>query len=171
MREMETVHGRQIADIHNRFGAFLIDWHIRTIPVALWGFWIFFKWFPDYWTASLRGTPGLDTAWQLLEPVLQQDAIMLTGVLSLIPYLLYHPVVELIMNGNTPGKRMMRISVVTLEGNPPSPRQILVRNLWRAIEFLPIGYLWGMLAILHSPQNARTGDIRAGTRVVVDGRH
>lgn len=161
------IAGRKLADYHHRFGAFLIDWHIRTIPIALWGFWVFFEWFPRFWQAAPRGTQVFSVAWQLLQPILQRPDVLWAGLLGMLIYLLYHPVVELLMHGNSPGKRMMHIEVVTPQGNAPSTRQILVRNLWRAIEFLPFAYLWGCLAIIRSPENARTGDVMAGTRVVM----
>lgn len=161
------IAGRKIADYHNRFSAFLIDWHIRTIPIALWGFWVFFEWFPRLWQAAPRGTQVFTVAWQLLQPILHRPEVCWAGLLGLLVYLLYHPVIELLMHGDSPGKRMMHVQVITLQGTPPSARQVLVRNLWRAIEFLPFTYLWGCLAIMRSDENARSGDRLAETRVVM----
>lgn len=157
----------KIADYHHRFGAFVIDWHIRTTPVAIWGFVIFFKWFPGYWNAAVNDNPGLHTAWEMLRSILHEPGMTTSGWLCVAAYLLYHPLVELAMHGDSPGKRMMGVRVVSLDGSRPSARQIVVRNLWRALEFLPIAYLWGTLAILRSDKNARTGDAVAGTRVVM----
>lgn len=157
----------KIADYHHRFGAFAIDWHIRTAPLAIWGFVIFFRWFPDYWNAAVYGNAGLRAAWEMLLPILHEPGIVTAGWLCAIAYLLYHPLVELAMHGDSPGKRMMGVRVVSVGGSRPSARQIIVRNLWRALEFLPMGYLWGVLAILRSDENARTGDVMAGTRVIM----
>ena len=157
-----------IADRHHRFGAFVIDWHIRTIPIALWGFWLFFKWFPLLLQSTAGGRPALADLWQLFLPLLDDPGVAMLGWLSVAAYLLYHPLFELAMHGNTPGKRMMGIRVVGLDGGAPSVRQVLVRAVWREIEFLPVAYLWGMLAIWRSPENARTGDVIADTRVVND---
>lgn len=157
----------RIADIHHRFGAFLIDWHIRTIPLALWGFWVFLLWYPGFWTFARAGLLDFGVAWHVLQPILDRPGIALAGWLSLAAYLLYHPVVELLMQGDSPGKRMMNITVRTLANKKPGARQVLLRNLWRAVEFLPFAWLWGAYAILSSPENARTGDVRTGTRVVM----
>ncbi|MBW3567933.1 MAG: RDD family protein [Proteobacteria bacterium] len=160
----------QFADFHNRFGAFITDWHIRTVPIALWGFAVFARWFPEYWQAGLRGEAGRGIAWAIAKPVIEQPVFITTGIASLVAYLLYHPVVELVMHGDSPGKRMMGISVVTLSGGKPTAWQVLLRNFWRAVEFLPVAYLWGFFAMLRSPENARTGDRLAGTRVVLDAK-
>ncbi|HEX6928777.1 MAG TPA: RDD family protein [Gammaproteobacteria bacterium] len=162
-----TTAGLIPADLHNRFGAFAIDWHIRTSPLALWGFWVFFAWFPEYWRAAVDSAPSLAVAWRELQPVLDLPGVAATGWLTVALYLLYHPLLELAMHGDSPGKRMMGIRVVSLDDSRPTARQVLVRNLWRAIEFLPIAWLWGYIAIRRSPENARTGDIMAGTRVVM----
>lgn len=156
----------KIADLDNRFGAFIIDWHIRTIPIALWGFWLLAEWFPAYWRLGRETGEPLAAAWKALTPLLDRPDVSLTGWLCLLAYLLYHPLVELAMHGDSPGKRMTGITVVSIDGSRPSARQVLVRNLWRAIEFLPVAYLWGMWTMWRSPEHARTGDVRAGTRVV-----
>lgn len=158
---------RPVADLHHRFGAFIADWHIRTIPLALWGFWIFVQWFPGYWKLALDGTRVLDAAWQTLQPVLQQDGVALFGWICFGLYLAYHPLVELAMHGESPGKRMFGITVISIDGARPTARQVLVRNAWRALEFLPFAYAWGALAILRSPDHRRHGDVASGTRVVM----
>ena len=156
-----------IADLHNRFGAFIIDWHIRTIPVALWGFWLMADWFPAYWALGRRGVPPLEGAWQALQPVLDKPGVATVFWLCMVAYLLYHPVIELLRHGDSPGKRMMGIMVVSIDGSRPTGKQVLVRNLWRVIEFLPFAWLLGLWTMWRSPENARIGDARANTRVVL----
>lgn len=160
----------QFADFHNRFGAFMVDWHIRTTPIALWGLWLFADWFSGYWRLAVKTGSPLHAAWEALLPVLDKPDVAFVGWLCVIAYLLYHPLFELAMHGDSPGKRMMGISVVTLDGKKPTAWQVLLRNFWRAVEFLPVAYLWGMTAMLRSPENARTGDRHAGTRVVLNAK-
>lgn len=155
------------ADLNHRFGAFIIDWHIRTIPVALWGFALFFRWFPAYWHESRSGNASLQMAWEHLLPLLDRPGVAASGWVCVIVYLLYHPLIELAWHGDSPGKRMMGVRVVSLDGSRPSARQVLIRNLWRAFEFLPLAYAWGMFSIWRSKDNRRTGDVMAGTRVVM----
>ncbi len=157
-----------IADFHHRLAAFVIDWHIRTIPVAVWGLWLFSRWFPEFFVAA-TGNPheALSLAWTLFAPMLQEPPVHWTGIASLAAYLLYHPLVELLMKGDSPGKRMSGISVRTVNGAVPDAKAILLRNLMRAVEFLPFGYLAGLYAMWRSPEHARYGDRLAGTRVVM----
>lgn len=164
---MQTNRSPIAADLHHRFGAFIIDWHIRTIPLALWGFWVFFLWFPGFQETVRNGTVGFASAWQLLASIIERGDVASIGWLCLLAYLLYHPVFELAMHGDSPGKRMMNITVRTLADDPPGKRQIILRNLWRAVEFLPIAYLLGVVMIVRSADNARIGDARTHTRVVM----
>ena len=158
----------KFADNDARFGAFIIDWHIRTSPIALWGLWIFLRFYPDYWKAVQQGRIGFSVAWDIAKTYMTTPTAVFLGWMCVAIYFLYHPLIELLMHGNSPGKRWMHIKVVSLDGKRPTSGQIIRRNLWRIVEFLPVAYLWGMLAIIHSPERTRPGDIAAKTRVVKD---
>ena len=72
-------------------------------------------------------------------------------------------------DGQTPGKKMMKIRVVQDGGFPLSFRAAAVRNLMRLIDIQPAPS-WGFAAMsmmLH-PQTKRLGDLAAGTVVVRD---
>jgi uncharacterized RDD family membrane protein YckC len=68
--------------------------------------------------------------------------------------------------GQTPGKRAMRVRVVTIEGAPIGWRESLIRNIVRLIDLLPAGYLLGGIVAICSPQSRRIGDYAAGTLAV-----
>jgi len=81
----------------------------------------------------------------------------------------YYVFYEGFRDGQTPGKKAMRIRVVQDGGFPVSFRAAAVRNLLRAIDMQPIAS-WGFAALsmmLH-PRTKRLGDIAAGTVVVRD---
>jgi uncharacterized RDD family membrane protein YckC len=65
--------------------------------------------------------------------------------------------------GATPGKRSMRIRVVTEQGTPIGARESLVRNLLRLIDFLPAFYVLGGIVATASSRSQRLGDMAAGT--------
>jgi hypothetical protein len=81
-------------------------------------------------------------------------------------YLLYHPIVELVMHGQTPGKRMAGVRVVNREGGPPSAGAILIRNAFRLIDAMPSLYVVGLVCTMVTAQRVRIGDMAAGTLLV-----
>jgi len=88
--------------------------------------------------------------------------------LGVLPMLFYFLVLEIIMNGQTPGKLIMNIQVRNMQGGKPSISQHLIRWLFRMLETPYI--FWNgiipIIAILRSPYDQRLGDIVAGTIVV-----
>jgi uncharacterized RDD family membrane protein YckC len=83
---------------------------------------------------------------------------------------LYWTVNEVFFNGQTPGKRVMRIRVVRSDGSPVGLYESAVRNLLRAVDFLPGLYAIGCITMLFNPQHRRLGDIVAGTLLVREER-
>jgi uncharacterized RDD family membrane protein YckC len=68
--------------------------------------------------------------------------------------------------GQTPGKRAMGLTVLNDDGTPVRWPGALTRNLLRAVDFLPVFYGIGLLAMLTSRDFKRLGDLAAGTVVV-----
>lgn len=84
----------------------------------------------------------------------------------LIPSLLYHPVCELVMNGQTPGKKICHIKVISETGGRPSLYQFLLRWIARFIDFTFTATLGAAISYLTSKKNQRLGDMAAGTLVI-----
>jgi uncharacterized RDD family membrane protein YckC len=72
--------------------------------------------------------------------------------------------------GSTPGKRMMGLVVLNDDGTPLAWPAALTRNLLRAVDFLPVLYLGGFLAMVTSRDFKRLGDLAANTLVVYRDR-
>jgi uncharacterized RDD family membrane protein YckC len=68
--------------------------------------------------------------------------------------------------GQTLGKRLLRLRVVDEQGLPLRLPQLVLRNLLRAVDALPLLYLLGGLCVVLSPRLQRLGDLAAGTLVV-----
>ncbi|AGC44894.1 RDD family protein [Myxococcus stipitatus DSM 14675] len=83
---------------------------------------------------------------------------------------LYWTVGEVFFHGQTPGKKALRIRVVRLDGAPVGLYESAVRNLCRAVDFLPGLYAAGCISMLLTPQHRRLGDLLAGTVLVRDER-
>lgn len=68
--------------------------------------------------------------------------------------------------GQTLGKKLLRLQVMDAQGFRLSPVQVVLRNLLRPVDSLPILYLFGGLASLLSSRGQRFGDLAAGTVVI-----
>ena len=96
------------------------------------------------------------------------DSIMIfVGILSLVWGLgsfIYFGAFELLMRGQTPGKRMSKIRVVKSDGFSLDASGIFIRNIFRVVDQIPL--LW--IVPLLSAKAQRAGDMVAGTVVVSD---
>ena len=90
------------------------------------------------------------------------------GVLLILWFALewfYPTVCEVWFNGATPGKKFLGLVVLHADGTPVGLPASLIRNLLRAVDFLPFLYGFGLLAMLLNRDFQRLGDIAAGTVV------
>jgi uncharacterized RDD family membrane protein YckC len=104
------------------------------------------------------------------------------SVLLGIPVLVYYPLMEILTNGQTVGKAIMGIRVITMEGGQASVSQYLIRWMFRTIDF-PVWIffaIWkgavpwyssilafsGIASVIISNKSQRIGDIVAGTIVI-----
>ncbi len=74
-------------------------------------------------------------------------------------------------DGATPGKRIMNLKVVMDDGRPIGWGPALVRNLLWTIDFLPVFFAAGLLAMIVSRDFKRLGDLAAGTIVIHLGEY
>lgn len=135
----------EAAGAGSRFLALMIDWAITTAAAS-----------------------GLATILGLMLPRGVAAAIFVT--LSFFLAWGWHIWFEVRGNGRTPGKRALKLRVIDERGLPVSLYQSLVRNIMRAIDFLPLFYGFGALAALISPLRRRLGDVVAGTLVIRDAQ-
>jgi uncharacterized RDD family membrane protein YckC len=80
----------------------------------------------------------------------------------------YFILFEGLRRGQTPGKRMVGIRVVSDTGNAVGLGAAVARNLLRIADFLPPPYLIGLLLVALHPRGKRLGDMVAGTVVARD---
>jgi uncharacterized RDD family membrane protein YckC len=69
--------------------------------------------------------------------------------------------------GQSPGKRWTGVRVLAENGRPIGWRAAALRNLLRAADALPTGYLVGLVSMSSTSRFQRLGDLAAGTIVVV----
>jgi uncharacterized RDD family membrane protein YckC len=109
----------------------------------------------------------------LLEKILAPLVVFgtdLSGALQLVAlfviFIAYGSLTEWFWRGQTLGKRVMGLRVVDSRGLRLEPSQVIVRNLMRFVDTLPILYLVGGVACVLNRHRQRLGDIAAGTVVV-----
>jgi uncharacterized RDD family membrane protein YckC len=78
----------------------------------------------------------------------------------------YNIAFEWLWRGQTPGKWMLRLRVMDEQGLQLHFSQIVIRNILRAVDALPVLYLVGGAACLISRRAQRLGDFAANTIVV-----
>ncbi len=144
----------------------------------------FFAWLIDFiillsWAIIIR---------KLVRIGHEEDWMMPYWVIFLItlPALLYYPVLEILLNGQTVGKKAMQIKVIAADGGNPSISQFIIRWLFRLIDFpywilgaimtgeLPwwtaILLFGGIGCLIATPYTQRIGDVVAGT-ILIDTRN
>jgi len=73
---------------------------------------------------------------------------------------------EWLWRGQTIGKRVLRIRVIDGEGLRLTPGQVILRNLLRAVDSLPVFYAVGGVACAVTRHTQRLGDLAANTVVI-----
>jgi uncharacterized RDD family membrane protein YckC len=76
----------------------------------------------------------------------------------------YYGLSEYLMRGQTIGKRLASIRVVKVDGFSLDAGSVLIRNLFRVVDHIPVVWIVPFL----SEKTQRLGDMVAGTVVVVD---
>jgi uncharacterized RDD family membrane protein YckC len=147
----------EIAGIGARSYAFVLDWHIRLLIALVWIYLSAFLFYDlsIFSTLFEEETGNAAAAWIIFLP-------------AAIVYFFYHPILETVMQGSTPGKRMTGVRLVTLEGYTPGIGSILIRNVFRLIDSLPGVYTVGLLAVIFTKNQVRIGDIAAGTVLIYE---
>lgn len=162
MSDTHTIGSVTGVDVHLRIAgagarsyAFVIDWHIRILVALAW------------WIA---GTSVFGWSNETLDAAQSPDGgyFLLVLLPAFALYTLYHPVLEVVMAGHTPGKRMAGIRIVTTDGFTPGVGALLIRNVLRLLDGLPMFYMVGFVVTLVTRQAVRIGDLAAGTMLVYD---
>ena len=149
-----------IAGIGNRFIGALIDTFIVTCLLVVLNILLFAFLLRDGAPFPISDFDGDDLGW------LEGLAIALFSLLQFTIFWGYYTLFEFLWTGQTPGKRLVKIRVLRLDGNPIGFVEALLRNLVRPIDFLPSGYGLGLVVMFCNQETRRLGDWAAGTVVV-----
>ncbi len=87
-------------------------------------------------------------------------------LLLLFPIFFYSLFFEAFMQGTTPGKKIMKIKVIKIDGYQATFVDYLVRWIFRLIDLMIGGGIIGVVMIAISDKGQRLGDLVAGTSVI-----
>jgi uncharacterized RDD family membrane protein YckC len=142
-----------LASIGNRFLACAVDHTIQIVTIFL--FLYAASFLMDY--VSFGGKLSEAPKWVL--------AILIICVfLILSSYFIFF---EWLWNGQTLGKRWMKLRVIREDGRPITFWEAAVRNLLRIFDIMPVPfYSIGLIVVFINKRDQRVGDMVAGTVVV-----
>jgi uncharacterized RDD family membrane protein YckC len=151
-----------LASIGNRFLAVAIDHFIQYLSIILIA-WLFLS------VAGIGSSEITEAPDRLLTEMPKWTIAILIIVLFLV-FAGYFIAFEWLWNGQTPGKRLLRLRVIRDDGRPLTLWEAIARNLLRICDaapgFIVPVYSVGLIVIFLSGRDQRLGDIFAGTVVV-----
>ncbi|SDS61569.1 Uncharacterized membrane protein YckC, RDD family [Formosa sp. Hel1_31_208] len=83
-----------------------------------------------------------------------------------LPVVFYSLIFETFLDGQTIGKRIMKIKVVKIDGYQAALADYLVRWFFRIIDLNMMSGIVALIAIVTSKKSQRLGDMTAGTSVI-----
>lgn len=86
--------------------------------------------------------------------------------IAFLPICFYSLLSELLLHGQSVGKRVMKIKVISLNGEQPGFGQYLIRWLFRLIDIWLFSAMIAIISIAVAEYRQRLGDLVAGTTVV-----
>lgn len=138
-----------LASVGERIAAFICDMLINIAYLLL----VYYLFFSVLRLNSLLG--NLDS-WSGM-------AIML---LITFPVYIHTLVLEMLMEGQTVGKKLMKIKVAKIDGYQANFGDYLMRWVFRLVDIWSNAGLVGLVSLIVSPNNQRLGDIATGTAVI-----
>lgn len=137
-----------IASVGDRMIAFIIDLLIK-VAYIIFIFYVFFN--------------ILDLGYILND--LDFWSVRAVYIILLFPTVIYSLVFESLTEGQTPGKKLMKIRVVKIDGYQAGFGDYMIRWIFRIIDTTFICIV-GLISMIVSKNNQRLGDITAGTSVI-----
>lgn len=140
-----------LANVVQRFSGWMIDLVIQITYII-----IAYRLLETYSSGVTQHKSDMRTAYDLSS----------LYIIITVPVLLYHILSEMLLNGQSIGKKLLGIKVISESGSRPSFYQFLLRWLIRPFE-ISFFLFPAFLSMLISKKNQRLGDLAAGTLVIV----
>jgi len=133
----------ELAEVRDRILAFLIDSLIKAVSIlVLW------------WLYLLFAFEGGDVETYFV-------------YLIIVPISTFYTLFfEILLNGQTPGKKILRIKVIKLDGKQPGFYDYLIRWAFRIIDIALSGGVVGVITVASTEFAQRLGDMSSNSTVV-----
>ncbi|MDR1884187.1 MAG: RDD family protein [Prevotella sp.] len=139
----------ETAGIRQRILAYILDWIAIILWIAGW-----------FWILGMASIAGLHAA-------LNGDIFMiLLFIIAIFPVIFYDLLFEILNNGQSPGKMIMKIRVVNVDGTVPASGSFLIRWLFRLVDFPMTEGCLAVIMTATTKKSQRLGDLLAGTTVI-----
>jgi uncharacterized RDD family membrane protein YckC len=138
--------GFELAPIHKRVVAYLLDLFVMVTYIFFMGY-----------VLSGAGSNFFDKL---------ESYSYFISFLLFSPIMFYSLLSEMMLNGESVGKRIMGLKIISLDGNRPSISQLVLRWCMRFIDTWFTSFMVGVICAAVTKQGQRVGDIVAGTTVV-----
>lgn len=112
------------------------------------------------WILSITSSFGMDAVFA------GDVGAIFIFILIFTPIIFYDLLFEILNDGQSPGKMLMKIKVVNIDGTTPSTSSFLIRWLFRLVDFSMTEGFLGVIMIAVTKKSQRLGDLLAGTTVI-----
>jgi len=137
------------ATVGDRILAYFIDLSIKiAYCIVIYG--IFFYWL------------GINSAFQNMD----QWSVIAVLLVFYFPVMVYSITLESIFEGQSFGKKLIKIKVVKIDGYQAGFGDYLIRWFFRVIDISMLNGSVALIAIISSKKSQRLGDMTAGTAVI-----
>ncbi len=137
------------ASVGERIGAYMLDFLAKAAYFII-VYYVFFSFFQiDRWLNQL-----------------DRWSQMAVYMVFFLPIAFYSLVQESLMEGQTLGKKILKIKVVKIDGYQASFGDYLIRWLFRVIDISIGSGIIGLIAMVVNSKTQRLGDMSAGTAVI-----
>lgn len=138
-----------VASVGHRILAYLLDLVVKAAYVIV-VFYLFF-----YLLGLNNFIDGMDN-WSRMSII----------ILFYFPVIFYTLILESLLEGQTLGKKLLKIKVVKIDGYQASFGDYLMRWIFRIVDVNFSGGVVGLISIIVSDKSQRLGDMTAGTSVI-----
>jgi uncharacterized RDD family membrane protein YckC len=101
-----------------------------------------------------------------LEHSFENTTLVVLIIVYGVCYVFYDLLCEIAFNGQSLGKKLLKIKVVSLDGGQPSIGQYFMRWIFRIVDFTLTLHLLGFVSVAVSDKKQRIGDVVAGTTLI-----